>query len=167
MFHSRRWRPLQGQRAILLIPQLSRVNNLYYIVLKLAFSTYILCSFISDKFYLKYSRSHHILTNLNCMGSLFCYFCHITNSMCLLCVLMSTFPYYSFMCIYGLEQLDCFQMPTLRFQYWVFSAQDHSCAVLRSVVRVVHVSVFMVVSICLNWSVSMVPHIYHLPLFLC
>jgi hypothetical protein len=25
---------------------------------------------------------------------------------------------------YGLEQLDCFQMPTLRFQHWVFSTQN-------------------------------------------
>jgi hypothetical protein len=25
---------------------------------------------------------------------------------------------------YGLEQLDCFQMPTLRFQHWVFPSQD-------------------------------------------
>jgi hypothetical protein len=25
---------------------------------------------------------------------------------------------------YGLEQLDCFQMPTLRSQHWVFSTQN-------------------------------------------
>ena len=26
--------------------------------------------------------------------------------------------------LYGLEQHDCFQMPTLRLQHWVFSTQD-------------------------------------------
>ena len=33
------------------------------------------------------------------------------------------YHYYMFM-LYGLEQHDCFQMPTLRLQHWVFSTQD-------------------------------------------
>jgi hypothetical protein len=50
---------------------------------------------------------------------------------CLRCMPLWLFPAAScFVCFsvnfmfYGLEQLDCFQMPTLRFQHWVFPSQD-------------------------------------------
>ena len=69
--------------------------------------------------------------------------------------------YYMFM-LYGLEQHDCFQMPTLRLQHWFFSTQDifMICAgyiyVQFAASLIVYVSVVFHVEYMCAWSVLVV-----------
>ena len=69
---------------------------------------------------------------------------------------------------YGLEQLDCFQMPTLRFQHWVFLHRTFSwiCGIY---IYVCGNSVYMCVRIVLIilQNCSEYVYVYILPLFFC